>query len=144
MDDLPHPQTPSPQAERGNEEQSGQSWTVAPALWAKLKPLARQKRQEPTIPEDKLWQQLRGRKLAGMKFRRQHAIERFILDFYCAEAKLGIEVDGAVHEYTQVEDAIRQEFLENFGLHIIRFTNEQVLNSMDGVLHEISKYLPDK
>jgi len=85
---------------------------VAPEWWEKLKPLARQKRHEPTPAEDALWQLLRGRRTAGFKFRRQHAIERFVVDFYCHEAHLIVEVDGEIHEYTREEDMLRQSFLE--------------------------------
>ncbi|MDF5718629.1 MAG: DUF559 domain-containing protein, partial [Rhizonema sp. NSF051] len=115
---------------------SGSSWQTSPELWAKLKPLARQMRREPTPAEQKLWQMLRNKQL-GFKFRRQHAIDRFIVDFYCGEAQLIVEVDGAVHQYTQQEDAIRQEFLESIGLRVVRFRNEDVLGSIDGVLEKI-------
>lgn len=63
-------------------------------------------RQTPTLEEDMLWQKLRNRGLLGYKFRCQHAIDRFIVDFYCAEARLFAEVDGPVHQYTHEEDAI--------------------------------------
>ncbi|MDF5723437.1 MAG: endonuclease domain-containing protein [Rhizonema sp. PD37] len=102
--------------------------------------MARQMRREPTPAEQKLWQKLRNKQL-GFKFRRQHAIDRFIVDFYCGEAELIIEVDGAVHQYTQQEDAIRQEFLESLGLQVVRFRNEDVLDSIDGVLEKIVDWL---
>jgi very-short-patch-repair endonuclease len=76
-----------------------------PELWAALKVLGRQMRRAPTPAEDALWQRIRGRQL-GMKFRRQHAIDRFIVDFYCLETALVVEVDGKIHEYTAAEDAI--------------------------------------
>ncbi|MDY0020245.1 MAG: endonuclease domain-containing protein [Anaerolineae bacterium] len=95
-------------------------------LWEKLKPLARQMCHEPTPAEEMLWQRLRNRGVANIKFRRQHVIERFIVDFYAAEAHLVVEIDGPIHEYTQEEDALRQEYLESLNLHVIRFTNEQV------------------
>ncbi len=98
-------------------------------------------RRIPTEAEDKLWQYLRNRQLAGLKFRRQHSIERFIVDFYCAEAKLIIEVDGPVHDYSKEEDTIRQEFLESQGFRVMRFTNDQVFNSPDDVLKQISAHV---
>ncbi len=113
----------------------------SPALWEKLKPLARQMRHEPTRAEDALWQRLRNRQIAGHKFRRQHSIDRFIVDFYCADAQLIIEVDGAVHDFTPEEDAIRQEFLESLGLRVIRFTNDQVLDDIAAVLDAIRNAL---
>jgi very-short-patch-repair endonuclease len=111
---------------------------VSPQLWDKLKPLARQKRSEPTLAENKLWSYLRGRRLLGVKFRRQHPIDKFIVDFYCTTANLAIEVDGPIHEYTREEDAIRQEFLENLGIRILRFTNDEVLDSIKSVLEKIT------
>lgn len=116
--------------------------TTTPKLWEMLKPLARQKRHIPTPAEDHLWGCLRNRQLQGAKFRRQHAIDRFIVDFYCAEARLIIEVDGAVHDYRPDEDAIRQEFLESLGLRVIRFTNADVLQHTNAVLARIAEHLP--
>ena len=114
---------------------------TSPTLWAKLKPLAREMRDEPTLAENALWQRLRGRQVQRMKFRHQHAIERFIVDFYCAGARLIIEVDGSIHNYTPEEDAIRQEFLEGLGFHMLRFSNEDVLHSLDVVIVRIDEAL---
>ncbi len=72
-----------------------------------------------------------------MKFRRQHAIERFIVDFYCPEAGLIVEVDGPVHEYTAAEDAIRQEYLESLGLRVLRFDNDKVYSEIESVVEVI-------
>jgi len=108
-----------------------------PELWAMLKPLARQMRHDPTPAEQVLWQALRGRGLNGLKFRRQHAIGRLIADFYCREARLLVEVDGSVHDYSGEQDAIRQQFLESLGLVILRFSNQQVLTDLDAVLERI-------
>ncbi len=112
-------------------------WKTRTDTWEKLKPLARQMRCEPTLAEDSLWQKLRNKQLLGFKFRRQHSIDRFIVDFYCADVRLVIEVDGGIHEYTQEEDAIRQEFLESRGYRMLRFVNEEVLQDMERVLAEI-------
>ena len=115
---------------------------TAPELWELLKPLARQMRHEPTPAESKLWRHLRGRQLHGLKFRRQHVIDRFIVDFYCAEACLVIEVDGVIHEYTAEEDAIRQTFLEEVvGLRVLRFTNGEVLLQTEAVLERIGEVI---
>ncbi len=83
---------------------------------------------------------MRDRKL-GYKFRRQHPIDRFIVDFYCAQAKLCIEIDGASHlEPGQVEyDAARTEYLVAQGYHVIRFTNDDVRNNIHIVVNEIIK-----
>ncbi|MFN8450920.1 MAG: endonuclease domain-containing protein [Anaerolineae bacterium] len=112
-----------------------------PALWEKLKPLARQMRHAPTPAERKLWAYLRSRAVLDYKFRRQHSIDRFVVDFVCLEAALIIEVDGGVHQYTADEDAIRQEFLESLGFRVLRFTNEQVLREIEEVLKQIGETL---
>ena len=98
-------------------------------------------RCEPTPAEKLLWQKLRHKQILGFKFRRQQTIDRFIVDFYCNEARLVVEVDGKIHDYTQEEDAIRQEFLESLGLQVVRFRNEDVLERMDGVLQDIAAWL---
>ena len=124
-----------------NHSMKRRGWSTQPALWEKLKPLAQQKRHEPTPAEAKLWHYVRGSKLNGKKFRRQHPIERFIVAFYCAQAKMVIEVDGDVHQYTIDEDAVRQEYLESVGLRVIRFTNDEVLQDVESVLNHILKTL---
>jgi len=116
-------------------------WRTPPHLWEKLKPLAREMRSHPTPAEDKLWQRLRKRQVLGFKFRRQHPIDRFIVDFYCSKARLVVEVEGLVHQYTQEEDAIRQEFLESLGFRVLRFTNDQVNDDLDGVVKQITAAL---
>jgi very-short-patch-repair endonuclease len=117
-------------------------WHTDPILWAKLKPMAKEMRSKPTPAENLLWQRLRSHRLRGMKFRRQHNIERFIVDFYCRDAKLVVEVDGLIHQYQKEEDAIRQEFLESQKLRVIRFTNEDVLTNLDDVIQQIISLVP--
>jgi primosomal protein N' len=112
-------------------------WRVKPELYAKLKPLVQELRTDLTPAEQKLWSYLKNKQIDGFRFRRQHPIERFIVDFYCAEANLVIEVDGEVHQYTQEEDALRQETLESLGLKVIRFTNDEVFNQLDSVINRI-------
>lgn len=121
---------------------NNQKFHASPEMWAKLKPLARQMRHEPTPAEDALWQRLRNRRVAGAKFRRQYAIERFIVDFVCLEHRLVIEVDGAIHDQQQEYDALRQSFIESQGFRVIRFTNGDVLKSIDAVIETIGEYLP--
>ena len=101
-------------------------------------------RIEATKPEDVLWEQLRNRKLHGLKFRRQHSISRFILDFYCPEAKLGVEIDGPVHRWTKEEDHLREKHIEAHGIRMVRFSNDQVLNNLDEVIENISRVLQDR
>ena len=112
-----------------------------PALWEKLKPLVREMRHNPTPAENKMWQRLRRKQVMGQKFRRQHAILRFIVDFYCPAACLVIEIDGHSHEDTSDYDARRTEILESMNLRVIRFTNQQVMTNLAGVIDQIEDVL---
>ncbi len=116
-------------------------WKVPPELWGKIRLLASEKRAEPTDAENQLWQHIRRKQLDGYKFRRQHGIDRFIVDFYCREANLVIEVDGLIHDQQIEEDQLRQQFLEALGLHVLRFTNEQVFKTIDAVIQSIRDFL---
>lgn len=112
-------------------------------LWSKLKPLARQMRHKPTLAENTLWQAVR-RKALGINFRRQHAIDRFIVDFYAPAVNLVVEVDGSIHEYTEEEDAIRQLFLEEvYGLTFLRFSNGNVIKHTEAVLESIAEKIAE-
>jgi len=93
-------------------------------------------RREPTDAEALLWQRLRRRHL-GVRFRRQVVIGRFIADFYCAVARLIIEVDGAVHEARHDIDAERDRLLQANGLRILRVRNEDVIDDLDAVIEII-------
>jgi very-short-patch-repair endonuclease len=106
-------------------------------LWSRLRPIVRASRAQPTEAEDVLWQGLRRHSVAGFKFRRQHVIDRFVADFYCAKARLVIEVDGPIHDFSREEDAMRQQFLESLHLRVLRFNNDEVLGDLDGVLRRI-------
>ena len=111
---------------------------------AGLANLARQLRKEQTHAEALLWQLLRNRQLMGFKFRRQHQFGDYIADFYCHEAQLVIECDGSVHDGNErwQHDQTRDAYLTGHGLRVLRFTNEQVLQDTEGIIEEISKYLP--
>ena len=100
---------------------------------------ARQNRNNPTPAEAALWEELRANKIKDLKFRRQHQVGIFILDFYCHQAKLAIEIDGAYHfDETQAEyDQNRTALLQQAGIREIRFTNEEVLKKIDQVLEAI-------
>ncbi|MFS8794506.1 endonuclease domain-containing protein, partial [Synechococcus sp. R55.8] len=104
---------------------------------------ARQLRREATTAESLLWELLRDRRLLGRKFRRQHPIGQFIADFFCDDARLIIEIDGAVHrEPTQQErDRLREEILREHGFAMLRFTNDQILDRTEQVLQEIAAYV---
>ncbi|UYZ59908.1 UvrD-helicase domain-containing protein [Hymenobacter latericus] len=110
--------------------------------WEQTSSFAKTMRREPTPAEEALWQQLRGGNL-GAKFRRQHVIGHFIVDFVCVSAMLIVEVDGAVHgDPEQADyDTGRSYELQELGYRVLRFTNEQVLNDMPKVLVQISEAL---
>jgi very-short-patch-repair endonuclease len=100
---------------------------------------AKELRRGQTETENALWAVLRSRKCGGLKFRRQHPAKDFILDFYCHEYLLGIEVDGEVHENDTAKeyDLNRTAELESLGITIIRFKNEEVPNNIAKVKTEI-------
>ena len=104
---------------------------------------AKEMRANPTQAESALWQQLKGKK-TGYKFRQQHLIEDFIVDFVCLKRHLVVEVDGKIHENQVEKDAQRTEILENKGYKVIRFTNEEVLGNIDGVLEQIIQELTQR
>ncbi len=112
-------------------------WRTSPDLWEKLKPIAHKKRSELTAAEKELWKYLKKRQINNFIFRRQHCIGQFIADFYCYKAKLVIEVDGGIHQYKPEKDKARQEYLENLGLKVIRFSNEMILNNVKEVRKQI-------
>ncbi|HLF77165.1 MAG TPA: endonuclease domain-containing protein [Dehalococcoidia bacterium] len=101
-----------------------------PELWDKLRPRAREMRHEPTPAEKRLWDVLRRMRPSGFKLRRQHAIGPYIVDFYCVQAALIIEVDGPIHNTSVEQDTARQQYLEASGLRVIRFTNDEVLQEI--------------
>jgi len=93
--------------------------------------LARRFRREPTPAEAVAWQLLRGRKILDLKFRRQHVIAGFIVDFYCASLRLVLELDGGIHDHpVQAEyDAIRTQILSTLAIHVLRLRDDQVSES---------------
>ncbi len=110
---------------------------IHPAILAR----ARELRQPLTPQEAKLWQRLRNGQLYGIKFRRQHPIFRFILDFFSYRHNLVIEIDGDSHAdpEQQLYDAARTEWLKSRGLRVIRFSNRDVNANIEGVLQEIAR-----
>lgn len=107
-----------------------------------LKNNRRNLRQQLTPAEARLWSYLQSSQL-GKKFRRQHSIGYYILDFYCPKKKLAIELDGSPHDTEEgyKNDQERTCYLENKGIKVIRFENKEVINNLEGVLTEIKKYL---
>ena len=104
---------------------------------------ARELRNRTTEAEQKLWSLLRNRQLKGKKFRRQHAIANYVSDFYCNESKLVIELDGSFHTEAETKeyDKSRTNLLNELGITVLRFWNEEVIKDPGKVLEKISEYL---
>ena len=92
-----------------------------------------------TPPEARLWRCLKGHKLGGYKFRRQHPIGPYILDFYCAAARLAVEVDGAVHDNPDqmARDRRRAAWLARQGVSVLRYPATSIRDNLDGIVHGI-------
>ena len=104
---------------------------------------AREIRHRTTEAEQQLWTSLRNKQLKGKKFRRQHAIVNYVVDFYCNECKLAIELDGNFHTETEAKkyDASRTALLNELGITVLRFWNEEVIKDPSKVLQRISDHL---
>lgn len=100
-------------------------------------------RKNMPTPEIIVWGKIRNRQLSGYKFRRQYSFNNFIVDFYCVEKKLVIEIDGDSHSGKKAieYDNNRQKNIEALGIIFLRFTNEAVVNNIEGVLEEINRNL---
>lgn len=102
-----------------------------------LKQYAREMCKNMPDAEQLLWYLLRNRRIAGIKFRRQHPVDRYILDFYCVEKKLAIELDGGQHSEQIDYDQKRDAYLNQQGIHVLRFWNNQMLAETEAVLEVI-------
>jgi very-short-patch-repair endonuclease len=104
-----------------------------------MKDYRRELRNKPTFAEKFLWDELKGKKLKGYKFRRQHSIANYIVDFYCPEYMLAIELDGEHHydKYEKMYDDARTAFLNELKIKVIRFDNDEVVDNMSTVLIKI-------
>jgi len=138
------PQPPSAPSPRlwGEGRVRGDFQRRDPALEEKLKTYARELRVSATDAEQRIWYLLRNRNFFDFKFRRQHPVAGYILDFYCADAGLAIELDGGQHSEQIAYDAQRDAVLQQHGIHTLRFWNNDVLNNTEGVLMEIANALP--
>ena len=105
--------------------------------------LTRRFRSNMTGQETRLWSRLRARQLQGLKFRRQHGIGPYIVDFYCPEQSLVIEVDGDSHADADqiVKDQLRDRYFQSLGLRVIRYINDDILKNLDGVLEDLAERL---
>ncbi len=111
-----------------------------------LKERRRDLRNNQTEAEKLLWQHISQDKISGMRFLRQYSAGPYILDFYCAKLRLGIEVDGEVHnkEERKLYDKDREKFLKNLNIEIIRFWNSDVLNNIEDVKMKIRNVAKNK
>lgn len=112
---------------------------------AEQKGLRRSLRSNLTDAERILWGKLRGKNVFGFKFRRQFGIDDYIVDFYCPELKLAIEVDGDTHFIGNApeDDKVRQKRIESYGIKFLRVTNNDVYKNLDGVLITLGKFVQD-
>jgi len=102
---------------------------------------ARELRKEQTQEEVRVWNILRNRKFKGLKFRRQHVLEGFVVDFYCHELRLAVEIDGDVHNKQKDYDELRQALIESKDIRFIRVTNDEINRDINILLNRIEEYL---
>lgn len=104
--------------------------------------LRRELRRNATPAERRFWSYVKNRQVQGFFFRRQHSIDRYIVDFYCPQLRLVVEIDGLVHQdyETQHNDKVRQQFLEACFIRVIRFTNKEVMENIEEVLKVLETY----
>jgi very-short-patch-repair endonuclease len=104
---------------------------------------AKELRKDSTYAEDLLWMELRNRRFKSHKFRRQHPLGKYILDFFSYGANLAIELDGPIHDTQNEADTWRQQIIESRGIRVIRFRNEEVEHEMESVLTKIADALAE-
>ena len=111
----------------------------------KLVPLAKKLRKDMTLSEVLLWQELKGKQMLGFNFDRQRPIDEYIVDFYCKDLQLAIEIDGESHTHEEVaeNDKIRQKRLEGLGVRFLRFDDLEVKREMGYVLNEIYHWIKE-
>jgi very-short-patch-repair endonuclease len=134
-----------PQPQRAPSPRRGEGWGEGgPTLMivrSTRTPTARRLRRQPTDAETLLWRHVRNRQLNGWKFRRQFPIDRYVVDFCCAEARLIIELDGGQHATRSQADIARTQVLSAMGYLVIRFWNNDALTNLDGVLETVASTL---
>jgi len=133
-----------PKSPNGGLSKSHGYMTARRSSYHLLKEKVKSRKNNPTQAEEVLWEFLKGKKLGGYKFRREHIIDEYIADFVCLDKKLIVEVDGGYHNDPKIRenDEFRSKFLyENFGFKVIRFTNEEVIGDLDKVLDKIENEL---
>ncbi len=98
---------------------------------------ARLLRKQKTHAEMLFWEAVRGKRFLGLKFVRQKPLLHFIADFYCARLQLVIEIDGEIHDDTEEYDRVRSDELNTFGITVIRYSNDDVISNLNGVLKDL-------
>jgi len=109
----------------------------------KLKELARELRKNCPSSEKKLWRMLKGKQMRGYDFHRQKPIDRYVVDFFCHELMLAIEIDGVSHDFREEADKQRQQKLESLGVRFLRFRDEEVYYYFEQVLKKIEKWIEE-
>jgi very-short-patch-repair endonuclease len=105
---------------------------------------ARLLRKQTAHIEEILWEKLKGKQILGLRFRRQHPIDLFIVDFYCHKVRLVVEIDGEIHNYQREYDIGRTAELEKFDIKVIRFSNVEVILDIEKVISKIKMTVKDK
>ena len=104
--------------------------------------MAQRNRRKPTETEKIIWKEILSKDKTGYRFLRQKPIDRFIVDFYCSEISLAIEIDGESHIKKKERDKHRDKFLNQIGITTIRFTNDEVINNIEQVKKKITDLIP--
>jgi very-short-patch-repair endonuclease len=104
---------------------------------------AKQSRREMTEPETRIWLQLRAKRFQGIKFRKHKVIGSYIVDFSSRDPMLVIEIDGDTHAGREEYDGVRTNFLEQQGYQVVRFTNHEVMQNLEGVLESLAATIPE-
>ena len=135
--------SPTPALPEGEGAITPKFQTARKSMYSALKELAEENRKNQTESEEILWQQLRGKQLEDYKFRRQHIIDEFIVDFVCLDKKLIVEIDGSYHQKPEIieADKLRTESLESLDFKVIRYKNEQITTDIQSVLDSIKHEL---
>ena len=110
-----------------------------------LKPIRRKLRKDQTFAEKIVWLNVRRRELLGLKFKRQFSVDNYIIDFYCPEHKIALEIDGEIHDKPEniIKDKIRQRYLESFGIKFIRVTNSELLGNPNKAFERIEREIKE-
>jgi very-short-patch-repair endonuclease len=106
-----------------------------------LKEYARKLRNNSTLAEILLWSQLKRKNILGYDFHRQKPLDNYIVDFFCNELNLAIEIDGITHDFKMESDKIRQTKLESYGIKFLRFTENEVRKNLQGVVLYIKEWI---